>query len=79
MSLPEKSPEPVGDAPRLPQPATPARSGTPENDSTTVVEIESSLAAWTCVFGSFLFLMPTFGTHVTHIPLCHRVNNCPQV
>ncbi|KAJ4244411.1 hypothetical protein NW762_014539 [Fusarium torreyae] len=61
MSLPEKFPEPVGDAPRLPQPATPARSGTLENDGTTVVDIESSLAAWTCVFGSFLFLMPTFG------------------
>ncbi|KAF4970431.1 hypothetical protein FSARC_2541 [Fusarium sarcochroum] len=61
MSLPEKSPESLGDAPHLPQPATTARPATPENDGTTVVDIESSFAAWTCVLGSFLFLMPTFG------------------
>jgi MFS family permease len=32
------------------------------NNDALTVDIESSLAVWICVFGSFLFLMPTFGT-----------------
>lgn len=62
MSTVEKSPEPTGDVSRRDQSATIDTDSTRNNNDTTAVDIESSLAAWTCVFGGFLFLMPTFGT-----------------
>ncbi|KAH6970262.1 major facilitator superfamily domain-containing protein [Fusarium avenaceum] len=65
MSTAEKSPEPTGDVSRQDQSATIDTDSTRNNNDTTAVDIESSLAAWTCVFGGFLFLMPTFGTDYT--------------
>ena len=59
MSPTEKSPEPTGYGSNQPQlPAS--------HDETSTVDIESSLAAWICVLGSFLFLMPTFGISLHH-------------
>ncbi|RFN54746.1 hypothetical protein FIE12Z_980 [Fusarium flagelliforme] len=55
MSPTEKSPEHAGDGSNQPPQLTASR------DDTSAVDIESSLAAWICVLGSFLFLMPTFG------------------
>ncbi|KAF4450072.1 hypothetical protein F53441_6777 [Fusarium austroafricanum] len=57
MSSPEKTSETVD----APQPATENVSSVREDETSAAVDIESSFAAWTCVFGSFLFLMPTFG------------------
>lgn len=62
MSTAEKSPEPTGDVSRRDQSATMDTNSTRNNNDTVAVDVESSLAAWTCVFGGFLFLMPTFGT-----------------
>jgi hypothetical protein len=33
------------------------------HDESAVVDIEKTFAAWICVFGSFLFLMPTYGKY----------------
>ncbi|KAM0545453.1 hypothetical protein ACHAO7_008216 [Fusarium culmorum] len=58
---PEKSPELTRDGFGQQQSATMETQSTEDNNNTTPVDIESSLSAWICVFGSFLFLMPTFG------------------
>jgi hypothetical protein len=59
----EKTPDPTGVVSQQDQSATMDTNSTRNNNDTMAVDIESSFAAWTCVFGGFLFLMPTFGTY----------------
>lgn len=60
MSSPEKTAEAT--AASEPQTAT-ANAPSVLDDESAVVDIEKSFAAWVCVFGSFLFLMPTYGKY----------------
>ncbi|KAF5013280.1 hypothetical protein FDECE_709 [Fusarium decemcellulare] len=60
MSSPERRLETLEAPPPAAILDTGSDSGS-DSESVSTVDIESSLAAWTCVLGSFLFVMPTFG------------------
>uniref|UniRef100_A0A0D2XIX6 Major facilitator superfamily (MFS) profile domain-containing protein n=1 Tax=Fusarium oxysporum (strain Fo5176) TaxID=660025 RepID=A0A0D2XIX6_FUSOF len=64
MSSPEKTAEAAASEP---QTATTNAPSVEDNES-AIVDIEKSFAAWICVFGSFLFLMPTYAGDIGWIP-----------
>ncbi|KAI1051230.1 hypothetical protein LB505_014222 [Fusarium chuoi] len=70
MSSPEKTAEAT--AASEPQTATANAPSVLDNES-AVVDIEKSFAAWVCVFGSFLFLMPTYVCR--NVPILPRVES----
>jgi hypothetical protein len=59
MSSPEKTAEAAASEPQTVTTNAPSV----EDNESAVVDIEKSFAAWICVFGSFLFLMPTYGKY----------------